>query len=279
MTNCSQSSLLNPFLCLQHCFDRFTQNIQSWSALSVEQYGARLKCMVEQYDGFVDPDLAMNLNGTVTIVEDTADNGGIKLAYRAYAKWLSDVKPVQSRLIALDFTPEQLFWISYAQFYCTVQRKEHKHQQLITHDPHSFDRFRVLGPLMNSPDFARAFNCPISSAMNPNRERCAIWWTNSSECMFCVAYCQHESLLLSFEQINCDIVARKSRIWNANQLRLTTFPSLRYSRITPKRGLSLDFIAVHGLVSRAIIAYARHIPINLIAFLHSNSIWNSNYSF
>jgi neprilysin len=119
--------------------------------------------------------LSTNLNGSVTINEDTADNGGIKLAHRAYEKWLSDEKQVQSRLIALNFTPEQLFWISYAQFYCTVQRKENKQHKLNSHDPHSFARFRVLGPLMNSPEFARAFNCPINSTMNPERERCAIW--------------------------------------------------------------------------------------------------------
>lgn len=78
----------------------------------MDAYIKRLKCIVEQYDNFIEPEIGMHLNGTVTRTEDTADNGGIKLAYRAYEKSLSLNQQPQARLIALDFTPKQLFWIS-----------------------------------------------------------------------------------------------------------------------------------------------------------------------
>lgn len=135
----------------------------------------RLKCIVRQYDTFFDSDLNLHLNGTVTVTEDTADNGGIKLAYRAYENWSKHLKEPQSRLIALKFTPQQLFWISYAQFYCSVQRDEVKKSLLASHEVHSFDRFRVIGPLSNAMEFSRDFNCPISSRMNRDGQRCAIW--------------------------------------------------------------------------------------------------------
>lgn len=141
----------------------------------MEAYIKRLKCIVEQYDNFIEPEIGMHLNGTVTRTEDTADNGGIKLAYRAYEKSLSLNQQPQARLIALDFTPKQLFWISYAQFYCEVQRKESKRQQLERNAVHSFNRFRVDGPLMNSEEFANDFNCPRGSLMNSERSRCEIW--------------------------------------------------------------------------------------------------------
>lgn len=146
-----------------------------WDVTSFEKYKTKLKCIINQYDNFIDSDLNLHLNGTVTIREDTADNGGVKLAYRAYEKWLKSTSSSQSRLIALNFTPRQLFWISYSQFYCSVQRKELKKKNFDNFEVHSFDRFRVMGPLMNSPEFARDFNCPITSQMNPDRERCAIW--------------------------------------------------------------------------------------------------------
>lgn len=117
----------------------------------------------------------VKLKGDVTITEDTADNGGMKLAYRAYEDWLKTSQSSQSTLIALKFTPHQLFWISYAQFYCSVQRKKLKESLYEEGEVHSFDRFRVIGPLMNSPEFTRDFNCSILSYMNQDRQRCSVW--------------------------------------------------------------------------------------------------------
>lgn len=130
---------------------------------------------MDQYSNFVDPDLKVNLLGNVTKTEDTADNGGMNLAYRAYENWLESTQSSESTLIALDFTPRQLFWISYAQFYCSVQREKLKKSLYDNREVHSFDRFRVIGPLMNSQEFTRDFECPILSKMNPDRQRCSVW--------------------------------------------------------------------------------------------------------
>ncbi|XP_070503394.1 neprilysin-2-like isoform X2 [Chironomus tepperi] len=160
---------------LTHCFDRFAEKINEWSESSIKEYVSRLKCFTTQYSSYIDPDINENLNGTVTVTEDTADNGGIKLAYRAYVKWMKTLKGPQSQLIALKYTPQQLFWISYAQFYCSVQRDEVKRSQLESHEVHSFDRFRVIGPLINAFEFSRDFNCSIMSRMNGDSKRCTIW--------------------------------------------------------------------------------------------------------
>jgi neprilysin len=134
-----------------------------------------VQCIIDQYDKFIDPDLKVNLKGSVTKREDTADNGGMNLAYRAYEDWLKSTPSAQSTLIALEFTPRQLFWISYSQFYCSVQREQLKKSLYDENEVHSFDRFRVMGPLMNSREFTRDFDCPILSQMNPDRQRCSVW--------------------------------------------------------------------------------------------------------
>jgi hypothetical protein len=66
---------------------------------------------------------------------------------------MKTLKRPQSQLIALKHTPQQLFWISYDQFYCSVQRDEVK--RLESHEVHSFDRFRVLGMLVNAFEFSK----------------------------------------------------------------------------------------------------------------------------
>lgn len=157
----------------------------------------------------MDPDIKLHLNGTVTTNEDTADNGGINLAYRSYTEWLKS-NPTQSRLIALEFTPKQLFWISYAQFYCTVQREESKRRLLKTYEVHSFDRYRVLGPLMNSQEFAQDFNCPLRSSMNPYRERCAIWW----EILIYLTYVQEPFIIISDGKERLAINVTRWFSWN-----------------------------------------------------------------
>ena len=144
-------------------------------ASAKEAYSLKLNCIKTQNSNFFDPDLNVTLDGEVTVTEDTADNGGVNLAYRAYKKWLETNQSAQSYLIALDYTPEKLFWISYAQFYCSVQREELKRSLFESKEVHSFDRFRVLGPLMNSIDFSRDFACPDLSFMNTDRKKCIVW--------------------------------------------------------------------------------------------------------
>ena len=79
----------------------------------------------------------------------------------------------EPRLPGLDYTPEQLFWISAAHTYCSKYRPEYL-EDLISTGVHSPGEFRVIGTLSNMKEFAEDFNCPVGSRMNPVKS-CAMW--------------------------------------------------------------------------------------------------------
>lgn len=98
-------------------------NLNNWWQNSTKQtYLERTKCIIHQYGQFKEPSLGIPLNGVSTLGENIADNGGIKIAYRAYKKWLENNRP-ERKLFSLDYSPEQLFWIQNAQTWCSVYRK------------------------------------------------------------------------------------------------------------------------------------------------------------
>ena len=104
--------------------------------------------------------------------ENIADNGAIRLAYLAYVAWEAGNKPEQA-LWVLPYTPRQMFWISTANVFC--RKMELKDQaELLRTDEHSPTEFRVNGPLSNSAEFSKDFNCPVGSRMNPVN-KCGLW--------------------------------------------------------------------------------------------------------
>lgn len=104
--------------------------------------------------------------------EDIADNGGVKVAYGAYQQWVNE-NGIEERLPGLQYTPEQLFWIANANFWCRTIRPEMKEYEYLTND-HTADSLRVIGSVSNMPAFAKDFNCASDSKMNPS-VRCSIW--------------------------------------------------------------------------------------------------------
>lgn len=114
----------------------------------------------------------MQLNGINTQGENIADNGGVKGAYLAYLDWVQRNHP-EPQLPGLNFNPLQMFWISFANTWCTKHRPEMLRIDITT-EVHSPGQFRVLGSLSNMPEFARDFNCPLGSKMNPV-EKCSVW--------------------------------------------------------------------------------------------------------
>jgi putative endopeptidase len=95
--------------------------------------------------------------------ENIADIGGIKLAYSALQKALE--KDPQARDQKIDgFTPEQRFFLGWAQVWRANQRDEDLRLRLTT-DPHSPTRYRCNGPIANMPEFQQAFNIPDGSSM------------------------------------------------------------------------------------------------------------------
>ncbi|XP_072496554.1 endothelin-converting enzyme 2 isoform X4 [Notamacropus eugenii] len=141
-----------------------------WQNESLAAFQNHTACMEEQYGRYqVNGE---RLNGRQTLGENIADNGGLKAAYNAYKRWLRKHGEEQ-HLPAVGFTNHQLFFVGFAQVWCSVRTPESSHEGLVT-DPHSPARFRVLGTLSNSRDFLQHFNCPIGSPMNPG-QLCEVW--------------------------------------------------------------------------------------------------------
>jgi predicted metalloendopeptidase len=140
----------------------------------------RKTCMVEQhsmYQVFNDT----RLNGTLTLNENIADNGALHIAYNALQKLYKDnntspEQPTKMRTTPAaltKFTPNQLFFLSYAQQWCH-NITERDLRKIVKTDTHSPKRYRVLGPLQNFSPFSKAFSCKAGSPMNPNR-KCQVW--------------------------------------------------------------------------------------------------------
>jgi len=142
-----------------------------WTAADVKAYEARQDLVVKQYDGF-EALPGLKLNGKLTLGENIADLGGLKIAFAAFQKSLEG-KPRPG--LVDGFTPEQRFFLGYAQAWRYMSREEATRQRVIT-DPHSPARFRVLGPLSNLPEFFAAFGCSQGTPMvRPEAQRPAIW--------------------------------------------------------------------------------------------------------
>ncbi|XP_059019283.1 endothelin-converting enzyme 2 isoform X3 [Mustela lutreola] len=136
-----------------------------WQNESLAAFRNHTACMEEQYSQYQVH--GERLNGRQTLGENIADNGGLKAAYNAYKAWLRKHGEEQ-RLPAVGLTNHQLFFVGFAQVWCSVRTPESSHEGLVT-DPHSPARFRVLGTLSNSRDFLRHFGCPVGSPMNPGQ--------------------------------------------------------------------------------------------------------------
>ncbi|XP_069984830.1 neprilysin-1 isoform X4 [Penaeus vannamei] len=160
-------------------FDKQGNLVQWWSDETIAAYEERAKCFVDQYNGFIPPELIeaglnISVNGVQTEGENIADNGGIREAYKAYQLYVERYGE-EPRLPGLDeFTPDHLFYLGFANVWC-----EHKNAQAVLTqlavDPHSPGRFRVLGPLSNDAEFSRVWNCPAGSPMNRGEESCLLW--------------------------------------------------------------------------------------------------------
>lgn len=142
-----------------------------WSDHTEEQFSESARCFTEQYSSFTEPQTDQQINGLRTRYENIADHGGVKLAYRAYTKWVAD-NHREPPLAELELTPNQLFWISFGQMWCSVS-KEPEMRNILRGD-HAPPQFRVWGSIMNSAEFSRDFNCSPNSSMDPE-EKCEIW--------------------------------------------------------------------------------------------------------
>ena len=141
-----------------------------WTAADKKNFQGRAELVARQFDGFVAVD-DLHVNGHLTLGEDIADLGGLKIAYLAFEK----AQAGKPRVSIGGFTPEQRFFLAFAQVWRTNTRPEALRLRVAT-DPHAPARFRVLGPIANLPEFAQAFPCPAGEAAPaPAAETVTIW--------------------------------------------------------------------------------------------------------
>jgi endothelin-converting enzyme/putative endopeptidase len=147
-------------------------NLRDWWTPPVSaEFERRAACVEKQYDAYVPID-DLHLKGKLTLGENIADLGGIKLAAAAFAN-AESAHPATPPLEG--FTPEQELYLGFAQGWCANYRPEAL-RLLVTTNPHSPPKWRVNGPLSNLPEFASAFGCKEGSAMvRPKDERCEVW--------------------------------------------------------------------------------------------------------
>ncbi len=126
-----------------------------WTAQDAARFKQRADSIASQFDAYAPLDGA-HINGRLTLGENIADLGGLKIAYLAFEKSMQG-KPRPPLIDGL--TPEQRFFLSFAQSWHENIRPELLRASLVT-DPHSPARFRVLGPISNLPEFRQAFGCP-----------------------------------------------------------------------------------------------------------------------
>jgi endothelin-converting enzyme/putative endopeptidase len=139
-------------------------NLTQWWSPEVEShFKERAQCLVRQYGAYT-VGTGTHLDGELTVGENIADLGGLKLAYRA---WQS----VQQK----DATPEDVrqFFVAYAQSWCTKNTPASEDNRA-TEDPHAIEKYRVNGVVQNLPEFAAAFSCTSGAPMAP-ANRCSLW--------------------------------------------------------------------------------------------------------
>jgi endothelin-converting enzyme/putative endopeptidase len=141
-----------------------------WTKDDKQKFEERTKCVADQYAQYVVVD-DIHINSRLTLGEDVADLGGEILAYSAWqgATKGKDLKTEDG------LTPDQRFFVGFAQWACANDRPEEMRLRAMT-DPHSPDRYRINGVVVNMPQFANAFSCKAGQPMvNPAAKVCKVW--------------------------------------------------------------------------------------------------------
>src|SRR6266404_486673 len=141
-----------------------------WTKEDREKFDAKTKCVQDQYSQFLVVD-DVHINGALTLGEDVADLGGEILGYMAWKDATKDknLQPIDG------LTPEQRFFIGFAQWDCANERPEDLRLRAQT-DPHSPPEYRINGVVVNMPEFSQAFSCKAGQAMSkPADKVCKVW--------------------------------------------------------------------------------------------------------
>jgi putative endopeptidase len=142
-----------------------------WTPEDGKKFDEKADCTVKEYGSFVVVD-DVKVNGKLTLGENTADNGGLRLAFMAF---LEDAqrKNINVKQKQDGYTAIQQFFLGHGQTWCGDTRPEQLRLQVQT-DPHSPRQFRVNGVVQNMPEFGEAFGCKTGQPMMPQNV-CRVW--------------------------------------------------------------------------------------------------------
>ena len=142
-----------------------------WTKKDAKEFDERAQCIVDQYAQYTVVD-DIKINSKLTLGEDVADLGGLILGWMAWKTQMATM-PAQAAGPRDGLTPEQRFFVGYAQWACENDRPENLRVNAMT-DPHSPGKYRVNGLVVNMPEFEKAFSCKPGQPMVAAK-RCRVW--------------------------------------------------------------------------------------------------------
>jgi len=143
-----------------------------WTAQDGKEFEKRVSFIADEYSSFVAVD-DIKLNGRLTLGENTADNGGARIALMALEQMIANDKNGKEAQTIDGYTPEQRFFLGFGRVWCEKRRPEYERMQATT-NPHSRGRFRVNGVAQNMPEFQKAWGCKAGQPMVAENA-CHVW--------------------------------------------------------------------------------------------------------
>ncbi len=143
-----------------------------WTEQDGKEFEKRASCVADEYSGFTAVD-ELKLNGKLTLGENTADNGGARIALMALMNMIAEDKSGKAAEKIDGYTPEQRFFLGFGRVWCEKRRPEFS-RMLVNIDPHSPGRFRTNGVVENMPEFQKAWGCNAGQPM-VRENQCRVW--------------------------------------------------------------------------------------------------------
>jgi predicted metalloendopeptidase len=143
-----------------------------WTEQDGKEFEKRASCVADEYSSFVAVD-DLKLNGKLTLGENTADNGGARIALMALENMIAEDKSGKAGEKIDGYTPEQRFFLGFARVWCEKRRPEFS-RMLVNVDPHSPGRYRTNGVVQNMPEFQKAWGCHAGQQM-VSANMCRVW--------------------------------------------------------------------------------------------------------
>src|SRR5437899_2508890 len=143
-----------------------------WTDQDAKEFEKRASCIADEYSNFIAVD-DLKLNGKLTLGENTADNGGARIALMALREMIAADKSGKAAEKIDGYTPEQRFFLGFGRVWCEKRRPELS-RTLVNTDPHSPGKYRVNGVVQNMPEFQQAWGCKTGQTM-VRENACRVW--------------------------------------------------------------------------------------------------------